>query len=156
VTQAGPDRPTPAVPAGLSPDRRWPRHGALRLAWLWGPAVAQMAIIFAASSIPDLGTLPGGVSDSSGHSIGYAILGALLLRALAQGRLSEVTWGRALAAFLLASVYGVSDEAHQAFVPGRFPDPLDLLADSIGAAVAVTLCLAAARVRRWGILKSFR
>ncbi len=156
MTQAGPDRPTPVVPAGLPPDSSSPPYGAVRLAWLWGPPAAQMAIIFAASSIPDLGTLPGGVSDSSGHSIGYAILGALLLRALAHGRLSGVTWGRALAAFLLASLYGVSDEAHQAFVPGRFPDPLDLLADSVGAAVAVTLCLAAARVRRWGILKSFR
>jgi VanZ family protein len=115
-----------------------------------------MAIIFAASSIPDLGPLPGGVSSSSGHSIGYAILGALLLRGLARGRLSGVTWGRAIAAVVLATLYGVSDEAHQAFVPGRFPDRFDVLADCVGAAIAVTLALAAAYAHRWGILKSFR
>ena len=125
------------------------------MAWLWGPVVLQMAVIFAASSIPDLGPLPGGVSPSFGHSIGYALLGALLLRALARGRLSGVTWGRALAAIALATLYGVSDEAHQSFVPGRTPDRFDVLADCVGAALAVRLCAAAAGARRWGILKSW-
>jgi VanZ family protein len=115
-----------------------------------------MAVIFGASSIPRLGRLPGGVTDWVGHSIGYGLLGALLLRALAGGRLSGVTGRRALAAVLLATLYGVSDEAHQWFVPGRSPDRLDVLADCLGAAVAVTAGVAAARVRRWGILKSFR
>jgi VanZ family protein len=124
--------------------------------WLWGPVVGQMAVIFAASSIPDLGPLPGGLSDSSGHSIGYAMLGALLLRGLAGGRLSGVTWRRAIAAVVLATLYGVSDEAHQSFVPGRFPDRFDVLADCVGASIAATLALAAAGARRWGILKSFR
>ncbi len=114
-----------------------------------------MAVIFAASSIPNLGPLPGGVSASLGHSIGYALLGALLLRALARGRLSGVTWGRALAAIALATLYGVSDEAHQSFVPGRSPDRFDVLADCVGAALAVMLCAAAAGARRWGILKSW-
>jgi VanZ family protein len=151
VTQASePDRP--AFPAGLPEDRQSSRPSALGRAWLWGPVALQMAIIFAASSIPDLGPLPGGITDSSGHSIGYALLGALLLRALARGRLSGVTWRRALAAVLLATLYGVSDEAHQAFVPGRSPDRFDVLADC----VAVTLALVAAHARRWGILKSFR
>ncbi len=98
-----------------------------------------MAVIFAASSIPNLGPLPGGVSASFGHSIGYALLGVLLLRALARGRLSGVTWGRALAAIALATLYGVSDEAHQSFVPGRSPDRFDVLADCVGAALAVML-----------------
>ncbi len=118
--------------------------------FLWGPVVLQMVLIFAASSIADLGPLPG-MSDKSGHSIGYALLGALLLRAFAGGRLSGVTWGRAVAAAVLATLYGVSDEFHQTFVPGRSPDRFDVLADGIGATVAV---LAAAVVARaWGILK---
>ena len=80
----------------------------------------------------------------------------MLLRALARGRLSGVTWRRALAAVLVATLYGISDEAHQAFVPGRYPDRFDVLADCVGATLAVTLALAAAHARRWGILKSFR
>ena len=113
-----------------------------------------MAIIFIVSSIPDLGALPGGVTDKSGHSIGYAILAALLLRALAGGRWSGVTWGRALLAIVVATLYGVSDEWHQSFVPGRSPDVLDVVADMTGAMAAVALIGAAAAGRAWGILKS--
>jgi VanZ family protein len=117
---------------------------------LWGPVVLQMAAIFVASSIPDLGALPGGMSDKSGHGIGYAILAALLLRALAGGRLRSVTWTRSLAAVVLATLYGASDEFHQSFVPGRSPDRLDVVADSIGAAAAVVL---GGLARAWVILK---
>jgi VanZ family protein len=109
-----------------------------------------MLVIFAASSIPNLSELPGGMSDKSGHGIGYGMLGAVLLRALAGGRLRGVTWGRAAAAVLLATLYGVSDEFHQSFVPGRSPDRFDVLADSIGAASVV---LVGAAARAWSILR---
>lgn len=35
-------------------------------------------------------------------------------------------------AFLFAFLYALSDEFHQFFVPGRFPDIYDLLADTSG------------------------
>jgi VanZ family protein len=110
-----------------------------------------MAIIFAASSIPALGALPGGISDKFAHGVGYGLLGAVLIRALAGSRLKGVTWSRAGLAVLLATLYGVSDEFHQSFVPGRSPDRLDVLADCIGAALAVVVIAGAARA--WGILK---
>jgi hypothetical protein len=116
---------------------------------LWGPVVLQMAVIFIASSIPNLGALPGGISDKSGHAVGYGILGAVLLRALAGGRLTGVTWIRAAVAVALATLYGVSDEFHQAFVPGRTPDRFDVLADAVGAAFAIGIGGAA---RAWDIL----
>jgi hypothetical protein len=122
--------------------------------WLWGPVVLQMAIIFAASSIPNLGQLPGGISDKSGHSIGYALLAGLLLRAFARGRLRDVTWRRASAAIILATLYGVSDEFHQVFVPGRSPDRYDVLADCIGATLGVAVGWLGGAARRWGILDS--
>jgi hypothetical protein len=127
------------------------RHHWLRTpAFLWGPVVLQMIVIFIASSIPYLGALPGGMSDKSGHGIGYGILGAVLLRAFAGGRLRGVTWGRAAAALLVATLYGVSDEFHQSFVPGRSPDPDDVLADVIGAAAVVA---SAGAARAWSILR---
>jgi len=122
--------------------------------WLWGPVVLQMAIIFAASSIPNLGPLPGGISDTSGHSIGYALLAGLLLRALAGGWLGGVTWRRACAAIILATVYGALDEFHQSFVPGRYADRHDILADCTGAALGVAAGWLAGAARRWGILDS--
>ena len=122
--------------------------------WLWGPVVLLMAVIFAASSIPNLRHLPGGLSDKSGHSIGYAMLAGSLLRALAGGRLRDVTWTRGVLAIALATLYGVTDEFHQLFVPGRSADRYDVLADCLGASFGVALGWLAGAVRRWGILDS--
>jgi hypothetical protein len=122
--------------------------------FLWGPVILQMALIFAASSIPNLGQLPGGISDKSGHSIGYGLLGGLLLRALAGGRLRGVTWTRGVLAILLATLYGVSDEFHQLFVPGRSADRYDVLADFLGSAAGAAIGWLASGIRRWGILDS--
>lgn len=37
----------------------------------------------------------------------------------------------------IASLYGFTDEAHQAFVPGRSPELLDVFADVLGAFFAL-------------------
>jgi len=107
-----------------------------------------MIVIFIFSSISNLGPLPAGLSDKSGHSIGYAILGALLLRGLADGRPSGFTWWRCLLAVVLAAAYGITDEIHQAFVPGRTPDVMDVAADAVGAALAVGALGAVAWIAR--------
>ncbi len=119
--------------------------GALRL---WGPVALQMILIFAASSIPNLTSLPGGFSDHTGHFVGYAILGALLLRALAYGRLSRITPVVALAAWGLSVAYGASDEWHQTFVSGRSATIDDWIADALGAAAAVVMIVTWAGARR--------
>jgi len=123
---------------------------ARRLFWVWGPAIVQMAAIFAASSIPDLGDLPGGVSPDFGHFVGYALLGGLLARAFADGRVAGLTNRAAVLAWLSAAFYGATDEFHQNFVHGRTPDVKDWLVDAAGAAVAVLACRAlAAAIGRW-------
>lgn len=123
---------------------------ARRLLWVWLPAVAQMAAIYFASSIPDLGELPGGVSPDFGHFVGYALLGGLLARALADARVAGLTNRVSALAWLASAVYGATDEFHQSFVPGRTPDVNDWLVDITGAAVAVIVCrvLAAVIARR--------
>jgi VanZ family protein len=40
-------------------------------------------------------------------------------------------------AVALASAYGITDELHQLFVPGRVSDPVDWLVDTLGAIVGV-------------------
>jgi VanZ family protein len=104
---------------------------------LWGPVVLVMAGIFVVSSMPDPGGPPLGMSDKSAHALAYALLGAALVRALASGRAERLTSGRLVAAIVLTSLYGVSDELHQRFVPGRTPDWLDVLADAAGAVAGV-------------------
>ena len=121
---------------------------------LWAPVLVQMAIIFGASSVSDPG-LPGGMSDRSGHFIGYALLAVLVLRALAGGRLAGITWRAALLAILCATVYGVSDEIHQRFVPRRTPDVADVVADALGACAGAALGLALrAGTRRYSDTRS--
>ena len=53
-------------------------------------------------------------------------LRALTARATGGG-LRDVSWRAVLAAILISSLYGVSDEYHQLFVPGRSFDVLDML-----------------------------
>jgi len=99
---------------------------------LWAPVVLCAAIIFAFSSVPDLGTGLGTwdlVLRKVGHACEFAVLGALLLRALRDER----------AALAAGIAYAVSDELHQHFVPGRVGSPLDVLIDSVGVAVGVLL-----------------
>ncbi len=117
-----------------------------RFLFLWGPALAHMALIFWASSIPKLGRLPGDISDHTAHFAAYAVLGALVVRALAAGRWAGITRGRAALAWGLSVAYGATDELHQWFVPGRFSAVDDLVADALGAGAAVALIGATAAV----------
>jgi VanZ family protein len=119
-----------------------------RWLWVWGPAILQMAAIFTLSGIPNLKELPGGISDVTGHFVGYGLLGALMLRALAGARWAGVTAGGAARAWIISAAYGVSDELHQYFVPGRSTSAIDWVADAFGAAVSiVAIVLVASRVR---------
>ncbi len=98
----------------------------------WLPVLAWAALIFAFSSVPDLGTGLGGwdlVLRKIAHVAEYAILGALLARAT----------GRTGLAFGLGTLYAISDELHQSFVPGRVGAPLDVAVDAVGVAIGVAL-----------------
>jgi VanZ family protein len=99
---------------------------------LWLPVVAWTGLIFALSSVPDLGTGLGGwdlLLRKLAHAGEYAVLGALLLRATS----------RPGVAFVLGTLYAVSDEIHQSFVPGRAGSPLDVALDTLGVAAGVVL-----------------
>jgi VanZ family protein len=120
----------------------------VHLLWLWLPVACDAALIFYVSSIPALATPPGPFSDKHFHFASYALLSALLVRALASARASAVTGRIALLAFALAAFYGATDEFHQSFVPGRTSAFDDLVADALGAAAAAGLLLAWAIIRR--------
>ncbi len=108
---------------------------------LWGPAWAMMVLIFVLSSMSQLPRLPGGfdVDDGVAHAVAYGVLAALLLRGLAGGALRRVSVEAAWLAVLLATLYGVTDEVHQRFVPGRTAEVADLIADAVGATAAAGL-----------------
>jgi VanZ family protein len=99
---------------------------------VWLPVVVWAAVIFTLSSIPSLDTGLGvwdTVLRKAGHMTEFAILGALLLRAL----------GRELPAFAAGVAYAVTDEVHQHFVEGRHASALDVALDAIGVAIGILL-----------------
>ena len=93
-----------------------------------------------------------------GHFTEYLLLGAALANALRftpwtifernatahpAGMLGD--FPSPLVALILSSLYGISDEFHQIFTPGRSCDPMDWLVDTCAAAIGAAIV--------WAILK---
>ena len=98
-----------------------------------------MAFLFAVSSRTSWGRVSD-IPDWVTHGAGYAVLGALACRALAGGLGRPATARVMLLAVLISTLYGVTDELHQAFVPGRVADAWDVLKDLAGAAAGAAAC----------------
>lgn len=76
-----------------------------------------------------------------GHLTEYAVLAVLLARALraARGLAPGWDWRAARLAWLLATLYAVSDEFHQHHVPSRTASPTDVVIDAVGALTGLLL-----------------
>jgi hypothetical protein len=103
-------------------------------------AGVYMTAIFVLSSlsateVARLG-LPSGLLDL-GHVPLFAGLAAVTLWALVGSR-----WHCAAAAMVLCAIFAITDEWHQAWVPGRVPALEDLIADGAGILIGVALVTA--------------
>jgi len=100
---------------------------------------AWMGVIFLLSAQPTLPDLTGGrfpgLESIAGHFTVFFVLALLWRSAL----ISKGVRHAALWAFVIAVLYGASDEFHQHFVPNRNPNIFDLAVDAIGAAVAISV-----------------
>ena len=106
------------------------------------PAIVLALVIFILSSIPDLPSpkLEIKFHDKIAHFFIYAILGLLISRAfLNQHRFPRWRKSHTLIALILGVLYGISDEYHQLYVPGRSADVLDVVADSLGVIAGVII-----------------
>ncbi|MDX9992215.1 MAG: VanZ family protein [Anaerolineales bacterium] len=110
----------------------------------WLPALIVMAAIFGFSSIPSSEMPRFGALDlalkKGGHMLGYALLALSLLhwrRSLLE--LNPPPFKILFLVWALASLYSLSDEFHQSFVPGRSANPFDLLIDATGAFLGLWL-----------------
>src|SRR3990172_6007304 len=103
--------------------------------WL---SIAWMMLIFILSSLPSLPGLPSIIDlDKLFHALIYGVLAYFVLRSLPGSE--TMSMKHALLAAMLAIAYGITDEYHQSFVPGREADIRDVLADSAGALIAVQM-----------------
>jgi VanZ family protein len=100
--------------------------------WIW-PILLAITIFQASGrsqvSAPDV---PG--IDKIAHFFVYGLLGTLIARVP-----SVAGWrvGGMYGAIALASLFGISDEFHQSFTPGRSVELFDWAMDTSGAALAV-------------------
>src|SRR2546423_8613924 len=131
--------------SGLAPDslaaRRFVRGDYHRRAMarsraltVWLPVLVWAAVIFTLSSIPSLSTGLGlwdTILRKGAHVTEYAILGALLYRAL----------GREAPALAAGIAYAATDELHQHFVRGRHGAPVDVAIDAAGVALGMLVWL---------------
>lgn len=107
------------------------------IAWL--PPLAWMGVIFYLSGRTgsELHSLFPFIKDfNPGHFLAYFILGSLVYRSLTR---SAAIRHAALWTVFFSIVYGLTDEFHQSFVPGRSPELRDLLNDTAGAVLSVLL-----------------
>lgn len=103
--------------------------------------VARVRALLVAVQVALVGTGVDLVSPLA-HFCEYAVFGFLLQNAL--GCSSPARRAVALAV-IVASAYGVTDEFHQLFVPGRACDPADWLVDTAGAALGALIAWRALR-----------
>lgn len=118
-----------------------------RAAWLWGPPLALMAVIFLFSSMPNddpHGTVLKFLIRKAAHLSEYALLLALWWRALR----TRIDWpGSVRLALGICVAYAITDELHQRFIDGRVSTWHDVLIDAAGATLAAALIIR--RRRAW-------
>lgn len=102
----------------------------------WIAVVLWMAVIFGFSSIPSLRSDFPDLVDlllrKLAHTLEYAALGWLALRAIGSRSLSAI-----VGALVLGVVYAATDEYHQSFVAGRSAAASDVLVDGLGVLLGV-------------------
>jgi VanZ family protein len=76
--------------------------------------------------------------DKTVHMIEYAVFGFLLYLTLKNSPYPSFRDHAMLFAIAIGIMYGISDEFHQSFVPGRTASILDLVADAMGVTLAQT------------------
>ncbi len=104
----------------------------------WFPVFIYCLLIFMHSSYPSPESVPDWpYIDKLLHIAVYALLGALFLRAFRTLRIQHNLKLVMMLSILLSSLYGISDEIHQYYVPFRNADFLDALADMIGSVCGV-------------------
>ena len=112
-----------------------------KIAKYWLPPILWALVIFSFSSMQVTGTVDVYWKDfivkKTAHLIEYGVLAILLYRAMVNSNVDKqkAFW----LSILVAGLYGVSDEFHQSFTPGREPTTRDVLIDTLGATIGASV-----------------
>lgn len=111
-----------------------------RFPYVW-VALTYAVLILIFSSIPDLSPPQLGFEyqDKLYHFIEYSIFSVLLFFALLNSQRDFLRKNVLLISLLIGASFGILDELHQKFIPGRQADILDFTADFVGVAL-IQIC----------------
>jgi len=100
--------------------------------WIWPLALATTVFLASGRSQVAAPEVPG--IDKIAHFFVYGLLGTLIARVprVADGKGLGLYW-----AVVAASLYGITDEFHQSFTPGRSVEFADWAMDTCGSGLAV-------------------
>lgn len=122
------------------------------ITWFWLPPIGHMAAIFFVSSLsnPQIG---GDMPDYALHALEYLLLALLLIRLFLTNPFQRasvnmsISWRQAcLLGMALSILYGISDEIHQYFIPGRHCSLHDVAADAFASALACGIAIIDRRI----------
>jgi len=101
-----------------------------------------MGVIFYASSTPGKDIPPlFPYQDVVYHFSAYLVLSFFFSRALNKNKTSLSLTKIFIFAIVFTVIYGISDEFHQAFVPGRSVSAFDVLIDTLGGLTGSSIFL---------------
>jgi VanZ family protein len=104
----------------------------------WFPILIYTLLIFIQSAYPSPQRIPEFLyRDKVLHFAAFAVLGALFFRAFMTLRIKDRIYLVIILSILLSSLYGISDEIHQHYIPYRQSDPADAIADILGSVCGV-------------------
>jgi len=98
-------------------------------------------LIFYLSSLPNVEFLPKSIIDRDKllHLIGFFFYGISTQLFINTICINQKKSSRIFYVLIIGIIYGLTDELHQSFVPGRTSDIYDFLVDLIG--IILSLCL---------------
>ncbi len=97
-------------------------------------------VLVVLTSLPTTSLPKVGVSDKIQHFLAYFILAVLLNLSLLIQKKFELRQNRSsYLSLLIVTLYGIFDEVHQHFIPGRFCEFSDFAADLLGGICGVLL-----------------
>lgn len=97
----------------------------------------------ASKDVIDIGRL-NHIARKNAHFFTYLILGVLVMNAMRRSGMSG--YNVLVLSVCICVLYAISDEVHQLFVPGRGAQVKDVLIDSAGATVGVSIYSSMARM----------
>lgn len=103
------------------------------------PLIAYWLFLFSLTTIPvDAVPVLFEIQDKVEHFLAYMVLAILLYLTIHfQKRVQPAAEKSFLFTLMFIFLYAAVDEVHQIFIPGRYCDPLDWIADSLGGVIGI-------------------